>query len=217
MDGMTGEKNEPFLWTGHYAEDGTFVTDWSEPLSKNLRRAKRMRRAEEARFRHAPFPLYGLPQTWSGTRRLGGGEWATSSRRETVHALSLVHGSKVRREGPSLVVETAAPDPSRGGGTLRCIAGQLWFGDAQTIEEAQVADRGFWGEDQGPADLVRRRVALRIEGRSVPFDTLWQDTEWVGYTKVENYHVTVEGFDFEPEEVDLVRITDVGPYIEGGR
>ena len=220
MGTMTAKENEPILWTGHYAEDGTLVTDWSEPLSKNLRRAKRGRREEVARFKRAPFPLYGLPPTWLGARRLGGGEWGTSPtlHRETIHALSLVHGSNIHRQGPSLAVETAAPDPSRGGGALRCIAGQLWFGDASTVDEAQEADRGFGGDDEEGsfAELVRREVVLRIEGRAIPFDSLWEDAGWVSYAEVDSYHITVEGYDFDPREVDLLRITDLAPYIEGG-
>lgn len=119
---MTAEE-DPYLWTGYHDENGELVITWKMTLSENLRLSERLRREQEERFRRAPFPLYGLPPTWEGTRRLGGESYSKDRfRRATIHSLSLVHGSNVEGQGPSLDVETSIPDAVAGGSELRCVA-----------------------------------------------------------------------------------------------
>src|SRR4051794_21134552 len=86
-------------------------------LTESRRRSVQARERMEARFRSAPFPLFGLPPSWNGVRFLGGGWWGGTQGQERTKALSLLHGALVRGDRPILGVETAS-EFSIGGGEL---------------------------------------------------------------------------------------------------
>jgi hypothetical protein len=133
---------------GHRDEDGNLVMDWRMPLKEARERAREERAQMEARFRAAPFPLYGLPSEWDGPRYLGGGWWGGPPGKDRTKSLSLVHGALVHGEGPTLAVETGA-EFSIGGGRLLSIAGLVWEGRSPNVDEA-IAELGRHGRDLQP-------------------------------------------------------------------
>jgi hypothetical protein len=56
-----------------------------------------------------------------------------------------------------------------------------------------------------------------VEAQPVLFDVLSQPDHWVGRARVGTFDVTIEGLEFVLQGLDLVRITDLGPYILGTR
>jgi hypothetical protein len=190
-------------------------------LSDAREKAARDRRRTEARFRRAPFPLYGLPSSWEGGRFLRGAGWGGVRRRVRTHHLSLVHGELVEGDGPTLVVETALPDEPGGGGPLRTLAEELWRGGANDIREAVELLRRRWVAHPHHAEFSplpsRSEHDFSVEARPEAFDVLSQPSRWVARATVEGFDVTLEGVTFPPEWVSLVRITDLGPYILGTR
>lgn len=191
------------------------------PLSQAREKAARDRRRMEARFRRAPFPLYGLPSSWEGGRFLGGAGWGGVRGRVRTHHLSLVHGVLIEGEGPILVVETALPEEPGGGGPLRILGEELWRGSANDVPEAVELLRRRWVGHPHVADLSplpsRTKHVISVEARPEAFDVLSQPDRWVARARVEGFDVTLEGVEFPPEGVSLVRITDLTPYILGTR
>jgi hypothetical protein len=190
------------------------------PLSQAREKAARDRRRMEARFRRAPFPLYGLPFSWEGGRFLGGAGWGGVRGRVRTHHLSLVHGVLIEGEGPILVVETALPEEPGGGDPLRILGEDLWRGRANDVPEAVELLRRRWPHPH-VAELSplpsRTKHVISVEGRPEAFDVLSQPDRWVARARVEGFDVTLEGVTFPPEGVSLVRITDITPYILGTR
>jgi hypothetical protein len=190
------------------------------PLSQAREKAARDRRRMEARFRRAPFPLYGLPSSWEGGRFLGGAGWGGVRGRVRTHHLSLVHGVLIEGEEPILVVETALPEEPGGGDPLRILGEYLWRGRANDVPDAVELLRRRWPHPH-VAELSplpsRTKHVISVEGRPEAFDVLSQPDRWVARARVEGFDVTLEGVEFPPEGVSLVRITDLTPYILGTR
>ena len=72
---------EGFLWTGHGTRTGNLVIDWQVSVKDARERAQQERTRTEARFRAAPFALYGLAPEWDrrsvlGWRLVGRITWA---------------------------------------------------------------------------------------------------------------------------------------------
>jgi len=215
-----GKKDEGYLWVGHHDEHGDWIGSRT-PLNKARKQAERSRRAREARFRRAPFPLYGLPSSWEGVRRLGGDSYSQkgSHSREHVQSLELVHGSRVEGAGSALGIETALPGCPPGGGELRCIAESFWTGLYATIREAYDEERRHYDPLVEPPPLhvpTRAEMLVSIDGVSIGFDVLSAGTKWVGRARVDGNDVTIEGADYPLQDLELVTITDVEPYIAGG-
>jgi hypothetical protein len=216
-----GEHDEHGRWAAYGPiHRGAPALRW---ISRNeaRRRAKRERRRTESRFQRAPFPLYGLPPWWQGERFLGGGGWGRERGRETIHALSLVHGTLVEGEGPILSVETSVPRQSGGGRPLRVFAEELWTGRASDVADAWARLRHRWAGHPMEVELsplpTRTKEAVSIEARPVLVDILSQPAHWVGRARIGEWDLTIEGFEFERERLGLVRITDIWPYIAGTR
>jgi hypothetical protein len=191
------------------------------PLSQAREKAARDRRRMEARFRRAPFPLYGLPSSWEAGRFLGGAGWGGVRGRVRTHHLSLVHGVLIEGEGPILVVETALPEEPGGGGPLRILGEDLWRGRANDVPGAMELLRRRWVGHPHVAELSplpsRTKHVISVEARAEAFDVLSQPDRWVARARVKGFDVTLEGVEFPPEGVSLVRITDITPYILGTR
>jgi hypothetical protein len=94
IDTVSDDDNSE-LWVAQEDEGGNLVRVWQSSLKEARRRAKEEQARTEARFRAAPFPLYGLPPSWNGDRFLGGVHVGGAPGRERTHALSLVHGTLV--------------------------------------------------------------------------------------------------------------------------
>jgi hypothetical protein len=204
-------------WYGRIDEKGNVVRTRGVSVKKAMRRAEKERRRTEARFRCAPFPLYGLPPSSHGDRFLGGAGWGGEPGHVKTLNLSLVHGTLVQGEGPTLSVETGTRPG--GGDLLMHLAQMTWSGRFSTVEEAT-------------ADLVRRYppdrhldlpsprrtdLVISVDGVQTSFDTFVDGPEWVSRAHLGPNLLTLVGHPFDPAEVALVRITDLQPYILGTR
>jgi hypothetical protein len=201
-----------------------------QPLATDLLRVLRPRQAIERdhrqaveRFRAASFPLYGLPPAWSGPRHLGGweGSW-TKGQRPVTTALSLGHGDPLAEAGSQLWVEVRAEgvEPELGM-TMRVesrrhLAEDLWL---QAAPPAHDPDQHL---DQLAA--VRRRpdpawslVTILVDGWPVGFEWLAEGRHWVAQAELDDRTVTLRVRDLPVESVELVRVSDLEPYIQGQR
>ncbi len=181
-------------------------------LSEALEDGERRRIDEEALFRSAPFPLYGLPRWYEGHRYLGG---SYASGMDAV-ALSLLHGS--RHEGePALDVETSRLKKGHGGGPMRVLADIYW--DIRDADPVAIADR-LRAMDLEPAsldDVSRSSERISVDGATSAFAVISRDEDWVARTEVDGRLLTIDGWAFPLASVELVRIDDVLPYVEGSR
>jgi hypothetical protein len=170
--------------------------------SDPARAMQRERRALVERFRAAPFPLYGLPVSWPGPRHLGGsaGRQATGQP-PVVTALSLAHGDPLAAQGPQLRVEVRIEpwDP----------------------EEPALGPGEHWGGVDGlagrEADSDWSEVAILVEGRPVGFELLGRGRHWVARAELGAWTLVLHARDLPIGEVELIRVTDVEPYVEGTR
>jgi hypothetical protein len=212
-------------------------------FSEDSLRAPRDRPPEE-RFANAPFPLYGLPPDWKGVRFLGDMSWGSEKPGpDETYALSLVHGTLV--EGlaaiwfkrfplvrhwfrkarppmpivdPVLIVETAVPRDTAASGVLRILAECVWRSEAATIAQAWtiLRERDEVGHHPYLDPLPTRGQALiPVDGRPFPFDLISGRLAWVAQARVGAHRVTAEGRGFDIGDVQLVKIHDLRPYIEG--
>ncbi|HSO52279.1 MAG TPA: hypothetical protein VL330_05930 [Actinomycetes bacterium] len=173
---------------------------WSVP-ARGLRRE---RREMAERFRAAPFPLYALPASWTGPRHLGGmGSRQARGQPPLVTSLTLAHGDPAAEHGPELRVEVRSdPDDPGTGPELR---------------QALAVDLGG-GPGGRPADQADPRwvaVRLPVDGQPVTFDLLAEGRHWVALAELEGRALVLQARDLAPEQVELVRVTDVEPYVEG--
>jgi hypothetical protein len=202
----------------------------SQPLATDLLRVVRPRqvierdhRQEVERFRAAPFPLYGLPPAWPGPRYLGGweGSW-TKGQRPVTTALSLGHGDPLVEEGPDLRVEVRVEDvdPEHAAtmvvGRRRMLAEDLWIQAApqghdiaQHVEQLAAARRR--------PDPAWSQVTIPVDGRPVGFWWLAEGRHWVALAELDGRTVALHGRDLPVESVELVRVSDLQPYIQGQR
>jgi hypothetical protein len=170
---------------------------------------------DETRFANAPFPLYGLPPDWEGKRFLGGGWWGGPPGREQTKALSLVHGTNIQGTGPMLVVETAS-ELSTGGDALEAVAGMIRSGHAPDVRGAiEDLDGRGWRGAIDPAGVRRDQREFVVDGDATTFDLLAYENEWVAWAEVGRVLVTVTGNPFDPNGAELVRVTDLAPYVQG--
>jgi ribosomal protein L37E len=202
----------------------------SQPLATEVLRVVSPRRAIERdqrqlveRFRAAPFPCYGLPASWSGPRQLGGWEERRTKgrRRPVTTALSLVHGEPLAEQGPQLRVEVSSYQegeqvPPVRSDSLRGLAEELWWeaaptahGVAQHVDQLAAARRRL--------DPVWSQVRIPVAGRPVAFWWLAEGRHWVARAEPEDRTLTLRGRDLLVESVELVRVLDLEPYIQGQR
>jgi hypothetical protein len=174
-------------------------------------------------FRAAPFPLYGLPAAWPGPRHLGGweGGWARGQRPVTT-ALSLGHGEPPVDQGPQLGVEVRVEhlDPEQAmtvrDGSRRDLAEELWLAAApQAQDPAEQIDR--LAAARRRPDPAWSQVMIPVDGRPVGFWWLAEGRHWVARAELDDRTLTLHARDLPVEAVELVRVTDLEPYIQGQR
>jgi hypothetical protein len=202
----------------------------SQPLATGLLRVVRPRRAierdheqEVERFRAASFPLYGLPAAWPGWRHLGGweGSWAKGQRPVTT-ALSLAHGDPLTDQGPQLRVEVRVEHvDTEQGMTMRLqsrrdLAEELWLAAAPPADTpAEHFDQLAAGRRR--PDPAWSQVTIPVDGQPVGFAWLAEDRHWVARAELDDRTLTLHARDLPVESVELVRVTDLEPYIQGQR
>jgi hypothetical protein len=118
-----------------------------------------------------------------------------------------------------LTVETALPDEPNGGGRLRVLAEEVWSGRAQTVAQALDHLRARWPMDLDfdatPPD--RRTDLVVVDMVPVEFDIFSHPNHWVAGGLVGGYRVTLEAQHFPIEGLELIRVTNLEPYILGTR
>jgi hypothetical protein len=201
-----------------------------QPLASDLLRVVRPHRAiergheqEVERFRAAPFPLYGLPAAWAGPRYLGGweGSWARGQRPVTT-ALSLAHGEPRTEEGPQLRVEvrTEHVDTELGmtvrGGSRGDLAEELWLQAAPRAHDPAEHFDQLAAARRRP-DPTWSQVTIPVDGRPVGFWWLAEGRHWVARAELDNRTLTLHARDLPVQAVELVRVLDLEPYVQGQR
>jgi hypothetical protein len=202
---------------------------WSRSLATEVlmvvdpaRAIQRIQREQAEAVRSPPFPLYGLPPSWPGPRHLGG--WRRSGRAKgppVTTALGLGHGDPRAERGPLLRVEVRSergplgPVPTASAEGRRGLAEDLWF---------EAAGPTSGGEDWDPIADVRgrtdptwSRAAIPVDGRTVAFEWLAEGRHWVAWAQLGELTLVLHGRDLPVDAVALVRVTDLGPYVEGTR
>jgi hypothetical protein len=169
------------------------------------RAIERDHRQEVERFRAAPFPLYGLPTSWSGPRHLGGwGErWDQGRRRPVTTALSLAHGQPLAEEGPQLRVEVESyreGEQARPGGSerRRGLAEELWWEAAPTAHHVAQPRDQVAAAHRRP-DSGWSRVTIPVDGRPVGFQWLARGRHWVAHAELDDRTLTLHGRDLPVE------------------
>jgi hypothetical protein len=175
------------------------------------------------RFRAASLPLYGLPAAWPGWRHLGGweGSW-TKGQRPVTTALSLGHGDPLAEEGPQLRVEVRAEgvEPELGV-TMRVqsrrqLAEDLWLQAAPPAHDPAEHFEQFAAVRRRP-DPAWSLVTIPVDGRPVGFWWLAEGRHWVAQAELDKRTLTLHARDLPIEAVELVRVSDLEPYIQGQR
>lgn len=188
---------------------------WGRPAGRPLatellmvvdpaRGLRREHLAMAERFRAAPFPLYGLPASWTGPRHLGGmGSRQARGQPPLVTSLTLAHGDPAAGHGPELRVEVRSDpdDPGTGPELRQALAVDLRGGPG--------------GRSADQADPPWSAVRLPVDGQPVTFDLLAEGRHWVALAELEGRALVLQARDLAPEQVELVRVTDVEPYVDG--
>ncbi len=154
-----------------------------------------------------PFPIYGLDESWTGSRWLGG--WGGSA--EGINQITFSHGGPEQRKGPMVNVETFSPT-DEGEKTVgiylraRGLAGRLWSHGAKHEVVRPTFNRedptGTWEEAE-----------IEVDGESVPFRMLAAGAWWVALGEVGSVVVSLRVRGVPGESVRLVPVGDVEPYL----
>jgi hypothetical protein len=184
---------------------------------------ERDHRREVERFRAAPFPLYGLPPAWPGTRYLGGweGGW-TKGQRPVTTALSLAHGDPLTDQGPELRVETRVEQVdteqvmTERHQSRRHLAEELWLRAAPPAHDLAEHVEWFAAARRRP-DPAWSQVTIPVAGRPVAFAWLAEGRHWVARAELDDRLLTLHGRDLPVESVELVQVADLEPYFQGQR
>jgi hypothetical protein len=182
----------------------------------------RDQREEVERFLAAPFPLYGLPASWPGPRQLGGWAGGGSERQPVTTALELGHGDPLAEEEPQLRVEVSVErldtgqDPAEWSQRRRGLAEDLWLAASPPAHDPA----GHWyqiaavGSRPEPA---WSQVRIPLDGRPVAFAWRAEGRHWVARAELDDRTLTLHARDLPVESVQLVRVTDLEPYLQGQR
>jgi hypothetical protein len=210
------------------AERDELIDELVAVLSPSRQARRRSRRALQ-RFEAAPFPLYGLPPSWTGARFLGG--WAAQrdyrAGVECTTSMQLGHGERLADRGPLLLVEVDANawprlDPPN-------LAERLAHAGAGVGSATPTGPRptgAGTAARAGPAGAspaavgaeagsAVERVEIPVDGEPVSFELLADRRHWVAQGERGDLVVTLEARDFPLAQVQLVRVTDLEPYLAG--
>jgi hypothetical protein len=183
---------------------------------RSRRRIKRRLRAHTYRVLHAPFPLFGLPESWLGRRWVG----TMSStphrwRRDAVRSIGLSHTPPRVQKTPCLVVQSEVPNGLDSGTDLQLVGSALLRRGVGSLDAAiaHVKERGFEIADDTERP-VESTVGFRIDGVETEFRLLSRSDQWVAFHARDDVFISVIGYRFDLSEVELVTISDPGPYLE---
>jgi DNA-directed RNA polymerase subunit RPC12/RpoP len=182
-----------------------------------VRRRNRIDRDQRQAISRCDFAVYGLDETWSGSRWVGG--WGGGP-------LELAHGDAYDESAPLLRVETAPKPSSRKLPDRASPEAE----DAWAISNsAQVLAETLWHEGAEHSPALRApfsagdptagwsSLPLIIDGRPVTFRSLAADNTWVALGQTESAIITLFARNFDPTNVRLVVIDDFSPYLDSSR
>lgn len=169
-----------------------------------------------AAFRSASLPLYGLDQTWAGTRALG----------DAQHSRVVDDTNQVERESD----EYGLVHIGEGSGT-----GQAWV-EVVTSTPGSPEDQPLgWvllarveGDDRsdelGPVlaghlvpGMTEGDIRISVDGSVETFRQVRRNADWAARLVSTDHVITVQARNFPADQVTLVRITDLKPYVTGFR
>jgi hypothetical protein len=173
------------------------------------------RKADDA-LRSTDLPLYGLAD-WRGPRFVGG--HGTDGRR--VSSWTLAHGDPFDEGSPDVRVEVKRSEhpPAL---MARQIFEEFHHGSRRPPEGLSPDEFHTWvlqmhREIRTASDPTWATVSLKIDGAAVPFSHLAHGEHWVAWAAVGEPLIVVHAARMPVDDVALARVTDVEPYIEGGR
>ena len=176
------------------------------------------------RFMNADLPLFGFPAAWPGFRSLGrAGHWESTEdigdgiERTTLRGeeYALVHGvgdPEGDPRDPVVYVVTSTTDVARQPLflALESIEPPLSL-DAAGMDDLAEVEAGSL--DRPPPGTRLTTLEFDLDGTATTFDAAVHGVAWVARHVCAGY--AIEARNFPPGEVSLVRVTDLGPYIEG--
>jgi hypothetical protein len=166
-------------------------------IGARIRMERNERRAKKA-FRQAPFPLYGLPTSWVGLRLVGGWGWSSGI---GATSLSLMHRSRPGSDASQIVVAVC-----RRGDALN-------FHKAEIEEWVGLRD-DFEGEPIRESEW--KAVQIPVAGQDFDFEMIrGEDARWGALSSQGDLVIQIEANHFPIEDLSLIEITDVEPYLRG--
>jgi hypothetical protein len=193
-------------------------------------RKQRMRRllteleqANEARFRAAPFPLYGLPPSVAAPRMIAGSGHPSD---RAGHApdpggrlqLELVHGDPTVRLPSLLRVATAAsPGPSQRLAPLHRLLWQEVVADRLAARSRRWRIGWFKATDDQTVGGAQQLLTIPVDGQPHQFALLQEGVVQVARVELAGHVVTVRARRWPIHTVELVQVTDLAPYLHGRR
>ena len=203
------------------AERDELVDELVDALSPRRQVRRRARRALQ-RFNAAPFPLYGLPPSWTGARFLGG--WAAQrdyrAGVERTTSMQLGHGDRLADRGPLLLVEVDANawprlNPPNLAERLAHAGAGAGPGPATPTGPGPAGAAASPAAVGAEAGSAVERVEIPVDGAPVSFELLGDGRHWVAQGERGDLVVTLEARDLPLAQVQLVRVTDLEPYLAG--
>jgi hypothetical protein len=166
--------------------------------------------AEHARS--ATFSPYGLGPSWRGSRHLLDTTTEPTPTGQPVTTLvQLAHGDPNAGDGAAVVVTTAAHLPDV----------QPWADSHARFERAWITDEEARRLPLGLAELQERRLPsvqrlVAVDGRPMACGLLILGKQhWVAECDIGDVTVTAEAWRLPFETLELARVTDLTPYVQG--
>jgi hypothetical protein len=179
--------------------------------------------AMAAWFRAASFPCTACRPPGLGRATSAGGRAAGPwGQRPVTTALSLGHGDPLTDQGSQLRVEVrvervdAERVPTVLSESRRHLAEDLWLAAASQAPDAAERWERIVGARRRP-DPTWSQVTIPVDGRLVDFEWMGEGRRWVARAEVDDRTLTLHGRDPPVESVELVRVSELEPYIQGQR
>jgi hypothetical protein len=150
--------------------------------------------------REAGLPLYGLSQMYHGLRALGWFERSLQTEKQTgkkrleTCQLELIHG-EISLSQPALQITTAVlPGPT-----------------LQRLFDEEINQR----KRLVTSPHLAFTLLINLDGRATPFEGYQSGGCWGVQAKTEGFSISVIGLHWPPEQLNLVSLDDLEPYIAG--
>jgi hypothetical protein len=197
---------------------GTQILDALDPVGM----FDRLERRQEQVFRDRPFAIYGLGPSWEGPRFIGevSSGWQVGAR--DVSELELVHGDVSNPSGTLVRVASSPSSIGEPRDRRRELAEQLWL-EVEPPPPRESPERFIGWEDVVERDHRSRptphfrTIELSVDEEPISFSFLLEQNAWVALGYKEDITISITARDIGIEDVRLVTIRDVEPYIEGRR